>query len=82
MLQKCWEVKKQREEFVFSKWFNINKYLAYKKINCTNVMELKILENMCLKISSKWENKINKVQFSIEVTGGQKCKSRKGIGER
>jgi hypothetical protein len=62
-------VKQLREEFVCSKWFNINEYLAYKRINFTNVMELKILENMCLKISSKWENKISKVQLSIEVTG-------------
>jgi hypothetical protein len=49
MLQKGWEVKKQRVEFVCSKWFSINEYLAYKEINCTNVMELKMLENMCLK---------------------------------
>lgn len=41
MLQKFWEVKKQRVEFVCNKWFSINEYLAYKKINCTNVMELK-----------------------------------------
>lgn len=53
-----------------------------KKINCTNVTELKILENICLKISSQWENKINKVQLSIDVTGEQKYKGRTGIGER
>jgi hypothetical protein len=75
-------VKKQIEEFVCSKWFSVNEYLAYKNINCTNVMELKILENMCLKISYKWENNISKVQLSIEITEEKKYKRRKGIGER
>jgi hypothetical protein len=32
------------------------------------VVALQLLEDMCLKISSKWENEISKVELSVEVT--------------
>jgi hypothetical protein len=56
---KCIETKKWREEYVNSKWLNINEDLAYKKIiSCINVSRINAIGKYLFTTKYKWQNKV------------------------
>jgi hypothetical protein len=58
---------KWREQFLSSKWLNINEDVAYKrKMNCTSVVELRNTGKYLYKIVCKWENK-TELQESLSL---------------
>jgi hypothetical protein len=51
MVLKCLGSKKWGEQFLSKKWRNVNEEAEYRRIsNCTNVVELSHVGNICLRL--------------------------------
>jgi hypothetical protein len=69
--------KKWREEYVNSKWLNINEDLAYRKIiNCTKVNKINSLGKYVFNTKCKWKDKVrgNTTPPPLRVAGNQNTK--------
>jgi hypothetical protein len=74
---KCPETIKRKEELVYSKWFNINENISYRKIiSCKNITKLKTIGNYLLKTKCKRETKMEGGGGATppEISWKQKCK--------
>jgi len=64
---KCNEMQQWREQFLHTKWSDINEETTYKKINyCNKITELKNFSTFLGKATCKHENKVTKMVQDIE----------------
>jgi hypothetical protein len=77
LLQKRNETQRWREQFLDNRWLQINEVIAYVKIICNKITELRTLGQFVHKVKGKGRNYVTK---TVQVLG--KMKERGGTVHR